>query len=430
VQGPAHDDARHAAGKKLSVERVKADRTPDYDCFYVYPTVSDQPRIQATRKVDAVLRSIALYQAARYSRGCRVFAPVYRQITLRGLLNPGEITERMRDEGYADVRAAWREYLQRHNKGRGVVLIGHSQGTFVLKRLVAEEIDPSAKERRRIISALLLGGNVEVASGRDTGGTFKNVPACRRAAQIGCVVAFSVFGETPPDEPRFGRSVHRRPARPVHEPRVARRRRDAAEHDLPDEAVRAGHDRPCDQHRRQRDPEGVDAVGRGRRRLPRLLLVGERLRRAADHAGRRGAPAQRVARRRLGAAPRRRERRARRARGARQDAGRRVRAAAVGGPPPARRSRAAATSAQRSRALNCVVFAAPPAAVGHTTATFARRRAASPRGPGGGSPAPREPAGQRPARYLCGLSLGHRTAADAPDARTCPGRSLTDTLSP
>jgi hypothetical protein len=195
------------AGKKLSVERVKADRTPDYDCFYVYPTVSDQPRIQATRKVDAVLRSIALYQAARYSRGCRVFAPVYRQITLRGLLNPGEITERMRDEGYADVRAAWREYLQRHNKGRGVVLIGHSQGTFVLKRLVAEEIDPSAKERRRIISALLLGGNVEVASGRDTGGTFKNVPACRRAAQIGCVVAFSVFGETPPDEPRFGRSV-------------------------------------------------------------------------------------------------------------------------------------------------------------------------------------------------------------------------------
>ena len=63
-------------GKRLGVERVRYAKRRRADCFYIYPTVSDQKRPQATKVVDDVLRSIALYQAARYSRDCRVFAPV------------------------------------------------------------------------------------------------------------------------------------------------------------------------------------------------------------------------------------------------------------------------------------------------------------------------------------------------------------------
>ena len=78
-------------GKRLGVERVQRAKRRRADCFYVYPTVSDQQRPQATQVVDDVLRSIALYQTARYSRDCRVFAPVYRQFTIQGLLNPGKV---------------------------------------------------------------------------------------------------------------------------------------------------------------------------------------------------------------------------------------------------------------------------------------------------------------------------------------------------
>src|SRR5688572_6121220 len=75
------------------------------DCFYVYPTVSDQPRPAATKRIDPELRSIARWQASRYSGTCRVFAPVYRQITLAGLEGaPAGARER----AYRDVRAAWR----------------------------------------------------------------------------------------------------------------------------------------------------------------------------------------------------------------------------------------------------------------------------------------------------------------------------------
>jgi hypothetical protein len=195
------------AGKRLGVERVRRAARRRADCFYVYPTVSDQKQPQATQVVDDVLRSIALYQTARYSRDCRVFAPVYRQVTIQGLLNPGTVTSEMREQGYADVVEAWRAYLKRAGHGRGVVLIGHSQGTFVLRRLIREEIDPSASARRRLVSAVLLGGNVTVRTGADRGGDFKRIRACRGPGQTGCVVAFSTFNGPVPQNALFGRAT-------------------------------------------------------------------------------------------------------------------------------------------------------------------------------------------------------------------------------
>ncbi len=189
------------------VERVRRARRRKADCFYLYPTVSDQNRPRATEVVDDVLRSVALYQAARYSRDCRVFAPVYRQVTIQGLAAPQSVTPRMREQGYADVVEAWRTYLRRFNKGRGVVFVSHSQGMFVLRRMIRELIDPRPRARRRIVSALLLGGNVTVREGRDRGGDFRRMRACRARDQVGCIVAFSSFNEAPPEGARFGVSA-------------------------------------------------------------------------------------------------------------------------------------------------------------------------------------------------------------------------------
>jgi hypothetical protein len=194
------------AGERLGVQKTRRASRRRADCFYVYPTVSDQQRPQATQVVDEVLRSIALFQAARYSRDCRVFAPVYRQVTIQGLLQPDTVTPEMRRRGYADVLEAWRTYLRRFNKGRGVVFVGHSQGTFVLRRLIREEIDPRRAMRRKLVSALLLGGNVLVKKGSDRGGDFTRVRACRAPRQLGCVVAFSGFNAPVPANALFGRS--------------------------------------------------------------------------------------------------------------------------------------------------------------------------------------------------------------------------------
>lgn len=183
----------------------KVPEDPKVDCFYVYPTVSDQPGQNADKSADPPIGAIATYQAQRFSQLCKVYAPIYRQRTVLGIFNPTTNAAEAGTIAYADVLQAWRDYLANHNKGRGVVLIGHSQGTFHLRKLIAEEIEPKPAERARLISALLMGGNVLVKKGSTTGGDFQRTPACTGSTQTGCVVAYSTFNRTPPDNTRFGK---------------------------------------------------------------------------------------------------------------------------------------------------------------------------------------------------------------------------------
>src|SRR4051812_47717706 len=185
------------------VENPPNARKPKIDCFYVYPTVSDDKSTNSDLSIDPEEISIAQYQAARFSQRCRVFAPMYRQLTLQGLGSSPPPEALL--TAYADVRAAWKEYMRRYNHGRGVVLIGHSQGSGMLQELVRQKIDRFPAARSRLLSAILLGGNVTVAAGRNVGGVFNHVHGCTRPRRLACVIAFSTYNETPPDDAIFGK---------------------------------------------------------------------------------------------------------------------------------------------------------------------------------------------------------------------------------
>lgn len=205
---PCHVDLTTTALKSdgsSSVEHAKNAKSPRIDCFYVYPTVSDQQTTNANLKIDPEIRSIAIYQAARFSQSCKVWAPVYRQITLKGIADRSKITPAAQAKAYGSVLSAWREYLAKHNHGRGFVLLGHSQGSFLLRKLISDEIDNKPKLRNRLVSAIIPGGDVTVRKGRGIGGDFQHVHACRATNDLECVVAYSSFGETPPANASFGR---------------------------------------------------------------------------------------------------------------------------------------------------------------------------------------------------------------------------------
>lgn len=169
------------------------------DCFYLYPTIANDVALNAPGYATPEVGSIANFQAARFGSQCRVFAPVYRQIplvalppALLGAAGPSI------DLAYSDVRAAWAEYMATENNGRGVILIGHSQGTFMLRKLIRDTFDRDAALRTQLVGAFLMGGNVETARGSSTGGDFDNIPLCTDRGQFGCVVAYSTNTVIPP----------------------------------------------------------------------------------------------------------------------------------------------------------------------------------------------------------------------------------------
>src|SRR5580658_6309731 len=111
---------------------------PPIDCFYVYPTVSQETTYYADLTDSPEVQTITRAQVGRLSSRCRVFAPIYRQVTSYGLNHPSLSTQP--DLATLDVQAAWNYYLKNDNQGRGVVIIGHSQGTILLQRLIAASI--------------------------------------------------------------------------------------------------------------------------------------------------------------------------------------------------------------------------------------------------------------------------------------------------
>jgi hypothetical protein len=194
-----------------TVEKFKADPKAPIDCFYVYPTVSNDRGVLSDMHADAEELGVVKAQLARFGSKCRIYAPLYRQFTLTALrarvLGKPLPMEGVRPETtYEDVLDAWNYYLSHENKGRGVVLIGHSQGSGLLTQLISKEIDGKPVQTK-IVSAILMGTRLPVDKGKDTG-LFKSMPLCRSASQTGCVIAYASFRDTipPPANSLFGKA--------------------------------------------------------------------------------------------------------------------------------------------------------------------------------------------------------------------------------
>lgn len=206
------DSTTITAAGKLTVHPFVAAKDPKIDCFYVYPTISqDKTRYSDWNASPAQEGYVTLNQAARLRADCRVFAPVYRQQTLTGLtsLISGGHASTQKGDPFADVLDAFRTYMAEDNHGRGFVLIGHSQGASMLNQLIRTEIDPHPDVRAKLVSAYLAGGAVEVPPGKTVGGDFAHVPLCTSAAEAGCVVTWDTFRSTatPPANSYFGRGA-------------------------------------------------------------------------------------------------------------------------------------------------------------------------------------------------------------------------------
>jgi pimeloyl-ACP methyl ester carboxylesterase len=171
------------------------------DCFYVYPTVDLNliPGNHVDFSDTAKMAKAAAAQIARFTEVCNVYAPLYRQATIATYVSSKGDQRHFFDVAYSDIAAAFHEYLQHFDRGRPIVIIGHSQGSQMAAHLLKDTFDQSDELRPRLLVAMTIGFSVEVPDGADTGGTFQHLAPCKGPDQTSCVIAYRTIaeGDTP-----------------------------------------------------------------------------------------------------------------------------------------------------------------------------------------------------------------------------------------
>lgn len=199
-----------ASGTVSPAARPSSAAAPQFACFYVNPTTSvTQTRTGNTGLAVTRLETyIATEEASPFSQVCDVWSPLYRSQTLptvlKGLAGDENLMRSTFTVAYDSVLPAWQWFLA-HTGSKPIILIGDSQGAAMLIHLISAQLDHQPPVLRRLLVAILVGGNLQVPVGKTVGATFTKVPLCTSATQIGCAIAFSSYPSQPPPNSVFGR---------------------------------------------------------------------------------------------------------------------------------------------------------------------------------------------------------------------------------
>lgn len=172
----------------------KDDSPLDAAVFFVHPTsyiekeqwngpLDDQ-------KSQDIARLFVKAMASPFNKSLELWAPRYRQAAFGAFLTDDPQATQALDLAYGDVAQAFDYFLATAPKDKPIVLAGHSQGAFLLRRLLKERVagQPLAK---RIAAAYIVGWPVSPEHDLPAMG----LPACATADQPGCVVSWLSFAE-------------------------------------------------------------------------------------------------------------------------------------------------------------------------------------------------------------------------------------------
>ena len=168
--------------------------SPDFAVFFVHPTSylnrSAWNAPAGDEEAERVARLYVRGMASAFNAADEIWAPKYRQATMGAFLTDAPEAEKAIEAAYADVAQAYAYFRSSIDADTPIVLVGHSQGSLHLLRLLREEIAGS-QDAQRIAAAYVVGWPISLE--RDL--PQLPLPACTSADQSGCIMSWSSFAE-------------------------------------------------------------------------------------------------------------------------------------------------------------------------------------------------------------------------------------------
>lgn len=162
------------------------------DVFFVHPTTAllgfkGNADLSNKNINDATDEGPMKYQASVFNGSCKVYAPRYQQAVLNNFFTKDDLESKEAfQKAYKDVKAAFEYYIANYNKGRPIIVAGHSQGAFLIKQLLKDFFENKPLENQ-LVSAYIIGFTVEK-------NYFSTLQPCADSAQNACFVSYNTFG--------------------------------------------------------------------------------------------------------------------------------------------------------------------------------------------------------------------------------------------
>jgi hypothetical protein len=157
--------------------------------FFVHPTSYFEKARWNAPEGDAQSRQLAQLfvrgMASPFNKSLDVWAPRYRQATIGAFLTDKPEGQMALDLAYGDVLAAFDHFIATVDPKKPIVLAGHSQGAYHLRRLLRDRVADKPLSNR-IVAAYLIGWPVAVKQDLPQTG----LGACASASQTRCIVSW------------------------------------------------------------------------------------------------------------------------------------------------------------------------------------------------------------------------------------------------
>lgn len=162
------------------------------DVFYIYPTLfldkkDERWNIPLDDSVfrNKILDNAVRFQASAWGECGRMFVPFYRQAHIRSYRNLENGGREALLFAYSDIKAAFQYYLDNFNKGKPIILAGHSQGSTHLTLLLKDFFDGKTLQNQ-LVAAYLPGIGLKKNE-------FLTIPLMTSPNQIGGFVTWNTF---------------------------------------------------------------------------------------------------------------------------------------------------------------------------------------------------------------------------------------------